>query len=169
MIQLQKSTLKQLFDLSLRFDLQQKAAMSLPAGNSNVPEELLSPLKVDDREKMAVLRWSMTTHHTNFLGTVSVRRPQWIVKDRETNGSYQSLDPQFERMWSIRFSPAWWMSSCNWQHTFRQYRTVSTDSAIFGACCDGDLGYMQKLLTEGSASLFDIDEDGLTLLHVRHS
>jgi hypothetical protein len=53
----------------------------------------------------------------------------------------------------------------NW--TFNTIRRRPWNSDIFLLCRRGDIGGVKKLLDYGEASLFDVDEDGASPLHVR--
>jgi hypothetical protein len=65
---------------------------------------------------------------------------------------------------SITFS--WTKSLGNWQYSLKTTRVFDHNSPTYEACKYGDIMKLRRLLTDGSASLSDVDEYGDTLLHV---
>ena len=63
-------------------------------------------------------------------------------------------------------------SQCGWTMHLRTYNTISNQSPIFRYCRRGDLYKLQRELSKGKASLFDVGVDAhnnfTTLLEVRH-
>lgn len=57
----------------------------------------------------------------------------------------------------------------DWQCSFHFTRIVGYDSPVFDACIFGDIEKVIRLIDEGLATIFDIFEDGSTLLHVSRS
>lgn len=56
--------------------------------------------------------------------------------------------------------------SCGaWKYNFRQFRVVPF-GPIFKACKNGRVEDIIEILGEGSASLYDVDDYGWSLLHV---
>ena len=79
--------------------------------------------------------------------------------------------------WKTKFQAAQWLTSrgftvwrtyCfgDWQYHFRTHRLRSKDAPIFGACIMGEVEDVRRLLSNGKASPFDINESGLTPMHV---
>ena len=79
--------------------------------------------------------------------------------------------------WKIRFQAAQWLTSrgftiwstaCfgDWQYHYRPHRLRPKDAPIFEACRYGKVEDVRRSLSKGEASPFDIDEEGLTPLHV---
>ena len=77
----------------------------------------------------------------------------------------------------IKFQAAPWLTSrgftilrtaCfgDWQYHYRPHRLRPADAPIFEACKNGKLEDVRRLLSKGQASPFDIDERGLTPMHV---
>ena len=79
--------------------------------------------------------------------------------------------------WKIKFQAAQWLTSrgftiwstaCfgDWQYHYRPHRLRPKDAPIFEACRNGKVQEVHRSLLKGEASPFDIDETGLTPLHV---
>ena len=79
--------------------------------------------------------------------------------------------------WKIKFQAAQWLTSrgftiwstaCfgDWQYHYRPHRLRPKDAPIFEACRTGRVEDVRRSLSKGEASPFDIDEKGLTPLHV---
>lgn len=51
----------------------------------------------------------------------------------------------------------------------RVQTTIPYTSETYNHCLKGNVGSLQRLFGEGSASPFDVDPDGVSLLHVRES
>ncbi|KAI1265339.1 hypothetical protein F5Y18DRAFT_435750 [Xylariaceae sp. FL1019] len=57
----------------------------------------------------------------------------------------------------------------NWQYSFSSFHVVEWESSpIMIACRAGDINQVIQLLTTGEATMSDVDQYGLTLLHKRH-
>ena len=79
--------------------------------------------------------------------------------------------------WKIKFQAAQWLTSrgftiwrtaCfgDWKYQLQPHRLRPKDAPIFEACRNGKVEDVGRLLSKGEASPFDIDEQGLTPLHV---
>ena len=79
--------------------------------------------------------------------------------------------------WKMKFQAAQWLTSrgftiwstaCfgDWQYHYRPHRLRRKDAPIFEACRNGKVEDVRRSLSKGEASPFDIDEEGLTPLHV---
>ena len=79
--------------------------------------------------------------------------------------------------WKIKFQAAQWLTSrgftiwrttCfgDWEYHYRPHRLRPKDAPIFEACRNGRVEDVRRSLSKGEASPFDIDEQGLTPLHV---
>lgn len=53
-----------------------------------------------------------------------------------------------------------------WDTKFRTYNVIPQDSPLFKCCTGGNLQGVQALFSSGEASPFDVDNNGLTALHV---
>jgi hypothetical protein len=76
---------------------------------------------------------------------------------------YKIMPAKWTRLRALSFQS---IKSCGaWKYSFRQFRVVS-HGPIFKACKEGSVEEIVKILTEGSASLYDVDDHGRNLLHV---
>lgn len=74
--------------------------------------------------------------------------------------------PFFSGVWELC---AYQRLVSGWTFTLRTYNVVDSNAPIMGLACCGDLAGMQQLFQTRQASPFDIDKDGITLLHVGNS
>jgi len=115
-----------------------------------------------------------------FFGKVTIRSYSEISMDSAAtifgNNSTSLLDLSFSILPNPRFfstAPILSVSAYRKSHGSKIYSTliyfnvVPSESEVFKAVEDGDLVHLQELLRTGQASLFDVDEDGRNLIHVR--
>ena len=128
-----------------------------------------------------ITHWSDNVVHSLFgtfiiLSKVS-RVGRSLKKDPEELGA-----DDFIRSTSIRIHPARWLMQLGLgfgielafqdgaqgcKHTLNSFRAVPDDAAIFSACSKGDINGVRHLLETGKASVWDVDANGWTPLHVR--
>jgi hypothetical protein len=82
----------------------------------------------------------------------------------EIYGECRLVPVSWSRLNGICFR--WTKSFGIWQYSLNTIRVVDDDSQIFEVCATGDITSMIKLLSAGTATLSDINDEGETLLHV---
>lgn len=96
------------------------------------------------------------------------------INDNKSSDECDIADPS---SWKFKFQAAQWLTSrgftiwrtaCfeDWQSRLRPHRLRPQDAPIFKACGNGNVEDVRRSFSMGEASPFDIDEEGLTPLHV---
>ena len=135
--------------------------------------EVLSPLRPSEKAKAeAAQPWVFSS----FLGTVEYsKRPNRGIKSGETNApdwreereeiiaQYRGPAWLVNRAWRLQASRA----TFGWTFRPRSFSVIPRDSAVFALATRGDTDGLKGLFSARSASPFDCDPTGWTVLHVR--
>ena len=159
------------------------AQRALKFENKTLPATCESHSKLDSDVQFGdniVTGWSRSVVK-NLFGTFSISS-EVCQRAKSRNKVSDDLDcDDFVRTTAIRIHPARWLirlgvsyglqfaaqeHSQRWMHTLTTFRAVPDDAAIFSACYRGDLEGVTKLFTDGQASIWDTNTDGMTPLHV---
>ena len=130
--------------------------------------------------KDIVIHWSYNVVQSIF-GTFGISSEVSQAGRTRHKDSEDLEDDDFIHVTSIRIHPARWLMQLGvdcgiqlavqngaqgWKHTLNTFRAVPDDAAIFSACSRGDIDTVRQLLDAGKASVWDVNMNDWTPLHV---
>jgi hypothetical protein len=138
-------------------------------------DQLSAPIPVAIKEESAQ---EVIVTHSDPISLPNLDRAKTALKENHRNEGLAKV--RCTQLLGRFRSPSWLFLNnlaaentaqkypAGWNFSIQIYNIRSSDSAIFELAGSGDVVGMQRLFVTGAASPFDRDENGLTLLDVRH-